>query len=677
MTFPFNLLHQVIATRSDGQFVKNVRYYFVGVREPLVVFATFVGISSHAKRRVCLLTLHKIRAMEALDGVDAFLVSAEPQRSVPEWLTADRLETVITAERLRPGRPKRTYVDAAEERLRRLEPALARKEEILGASNPLAILAKIARSLRIHPTRYQTHFFAYVLHGSNLLALLSPIDKIGRYDRTDPKRRGSSWGRRALTPTVYGSCCAQAERMVRFFLRRARKGETIKNLHLDFLIKELRCDVSSDGLGQMTIIHPLGEKIPSYGSFRYHVVTRLGLSQVHETLQSHLKARARRNSNVGNYGQRSSRVMQDLAADGYFVSMRATQEGSDRPAPALCVVRGTCTATSFVAGVGFSVGGEKGEAYRAMLFCCCAPRTYIEKLYGLREGDLARWVVTGVSPAFTSDRGPAGGRRAIDERVAELSFPIKAITPTGQAQSNAFAESSHPRGDRADDSPGFHQLSYSNADLMRRELLRAQSDNFSSSVVERLSETALAHFDATELAATPHNYVKYLQERFQVSGEEIPLEVAVRAFWTEADFRFCVDGLHLVMNGTEIQTRFYTSQKLIEKGLIEKNARLRTKVKGFILTASLKHVWINIGPELMELDATLRTPCADEDKAEPAHSVVNIEEARRRVAARTRRSSEAETLAVRKMFTDRTGYEWDEGHRKRGRAPRQPGRRAN
>lgn len=655
---------QFEAPEGFGSYQKGVRYYFCGdVHDGK---ALIVWFAKHKKEwRPHFLKPSRLEFENDFAGPAPRLKILERQFDLPPWLAAEEGDNFDELEECRPSSKKKSYRAQTEERLMKIGPALDVQMQILVAKDPLRLIVSACRRAGVKENHYrlQTWYFAYVLHADSQWALKRPRGETGKWSRRDDEHRDQKYGRHHLLGKSYGwPLVSMRAKCVASYLARCELNVTMKAIWRSALTDDFGCVVQRDEQGNPKLLHPENKPFPSYGQFRIAVVDELGLENIQKTLYGRAAVRAKAPINEGNYTGQYSNILDAVQVDAYVVSERPRAMFSDEPMQALYVAEGICMTTGAVVGVGFSLGGESGEAYRSLLFCMVAPKEYIAKIYGIPIEDLD-WIMQGLSADLRSDRGP-GGYASIVDRL-EKKFPFKTIIPSNSGQSNACVESNHPR-DIHDQEPASYVLSELNVpQMIKREIHRAVSKNKSKNISPRLSEEAIHHFFDNRLVATPHNYWRYLDGRMRTAGWNISLEAAVRAFWTPME-------LPVDKDGVRFRHRHYTSTALRTSKLSKKlRAGDHVEVTAYTFSLVFPYLWVEVDGRLIELEATTRVRTDELDLLVPISEFEETAQKLAQLNSLTRESASAAAADAEKRFEASTGIAWGAGERRRG-SPNRP-----
>jgi len=655
--------NQFRAPNGYGSMVATETYYLMR-SDPNSGECLFCWFSRRKSEwRVYLMSLTRVEFEAALTSIPPLIVPSVNPKKLPPWLS-DMDGTNFDELEMERQSAKRTYRDQVNDRYQHISLMVANSDLVLLSENPMKVLSKHALqcSPPQNPHRVQLWFFTYLVHGRNIWSLKKPTFNAGRWSREAPAHEDRKFGRPCLNAgSSYGyPTHKMREAIFHGYIKRAGLGVRMTDIHADTLVQDMGCKVEKKEGGLFRIYHPKNLPFPSYYQFRKAVIDLKGLKQVQATLYG--KERVKHSlPHQGAYTERLSNLLESLEVDAFRVGDRASSMYSDDPMSVLCVARGICATSGEVVGIGMSLGSETSEAYRAMLFSMAIPKSKLGELFGLPITD-EEWPAQGLSQSLTSDRGPGSKDLATE---LEESFPMREITPSNSGQSKALVESSQPKKTHTQGAKKF-KLSRLNAmEMARREVLRACSDNHTSSVSKRLTPDMIEHFSHYGLPATPHNLWKYMSNRMRTDGVSIPFDQAVRAFCTPTKMMVRNDGVWLGQ-------KCFRSEELASSGLLERaRPGLDLEVRGYVLQMAVRTLWIENAGKIMELNAVLRL----RDDAGQLMMTLdqlldqNIELAR--IESTTRESAQAAKAEYRGMFKEAVGKDWDAGEMKTG-APKRP-----
>ena len=680
---------QFEAPEGFGSFQKGVRYYFAGNRTNFVdgeevrtVLVVWFAKSSNKWQswRPYVMTPTRDEFEAALTSNPRKLQICVKQFNLPPWMEEvddvnfDEIEECRAAIARRKKTPHgaqerqdmpSTCRRQVEARLFKIATALDRSAEILKAPNPLKAVSATAYESKnaVHAHRIQLWFFAYVLHTENQWALKQPTHRNGLWNRRSEEHRDKKFGREALEGSCFGwSSASMRVDIVKHYLDYCGLGKTMRWIHRTVLRERYGCVTVPDADGNDTWMNPENKPFPSYGQFRSVVVDELSLEFVQVQVYGAARMKSKAVANDGCQTEQYANALEEVQVDAYYVSERPRSIHSSDPSEPLCVAEAVCVTTGAVVGVGFSLGSEKCEAYRSMLFCMAAPKDYIARLYGVPPEKL-NWIMQGICAAFTSDRGPAGHRK-LAERL-EQQFPVKTIKPSYDGQAKAPVESTHPRDTKLEGAPSYVVSELNVIQMVKRELMRAASRNHTKDISRRLSDQAIADFARERRVATPHHYWDYLTRRLRTSARPMTLEQAVRSFWTPAS-------LPVDRDGVKLGHRHYTSTAFKATGFMKQVGRTPDlEISAFTLSLVVRTIWVEVQGQLHELEATQRIRVGDEDRLVTLSELEATADLLATLRSQTRTAIGAATNRVEADFEDITGIPWSAGQR-HGGAPKKP-----
>ncbi|BBB58467.1 hypothetical protein UNDKW_0194 [Undibacterium sp. KW1] len=244
-------------------------------------------------------------------------------------------------------------------------------------------------------------------------------------------------------------------------------------------------------------------------------------------------------------------------------------------------------------GIGFSVGAETAAAYRMALFCAAIGKVKFCSLFGvdIKPDD---WPSIGISPHIINDRGPGSTAKA-DSADPELKPTIKEAAPSYAGQSKASVETTHPKQVKREGKPSYQETKLSIPQIAAQEILRTIADNHSIDVSDRLNYDALKE----GVFPTPASLWQYLDRKGRNHAVTPHFEDAVRAYLTSIEVSVRDDAVYFM------DARF-DSDALKHSGILQMAHDLgRYKLKGYMLDVCVRHLWIDLGTQLIEVDAML------------------------------------------------------------------------
>lgn len=651
---------QFVAPQGFGSFRQGVRYYFAGDRpDGSVLIVWFEKVKSNW--RVFLMTPKRTNFEDWLVGPTPKIVILQHQFSLPPWLEdAEGIEFDEIEDR-RYTKKKQTYRQQAESRLQAIMPAMGMAEKIIKADRPLKAIAAATKGheSKQNANRLKLWFFAFTLHAENLWALKQPTHAMGSWNRRAEKHIGKKFGRPSLQGATWGwSAVSLREKIIKSYDKRSGEGVTMVTIHTRALLAEFGCIVIKDSNGNDTYIHPQNDPFPTYGQFRSVVIKHYGLAKVQLKIYGAARIRAKAKSEKGFLSAPYMNLLESVHVDAYYTTEIPQAKHSNHAAARLAVAEAICATSGACVGIGFSLESETGEAYRSMLFCMCVDKTYIAKLYGISVGKL-NWVMKGLPPTFTSDRGPAGHRNLAIE--LEEQFPIKSITPSYSGQTNAFVEANHPREVQLAGAPSYVQSELDVIQMMKHEVLRACSTNHSKDISGRLRDEDIIQFSKEGLVSTPHHYWTYLENRCRTSARSLSLEQAVRAFWTPTTFK-------TDRYGIAHRHRSYKSNEFLESAFYRRcQGAGPVTVNGYMLSLIVRYIFVEVDGRLMELEPSLKTRTGDDSFEVTLSDLNEVEKTLATLKSRTRAAASAARGRFAQDCLEETGEMPNDGIRRRGK----------
>ncbi|KKX63765.1 hypothetical protein PU99_10770 [Pseudomonas putida] len=186
--------------------------------------------------------------------------------------------------------------------------------------------------------------------------------------------------------------------------------------------------------------------------------------------------------------------------------------------------------------------------------------------------------------------------------------------------------------------------------MIKRELLRAVSDNHTSDASKRMTPDMIYE----RIVTSPHAIYQYCKDRLRSSAYPMGFDEAVRRFLTPIEVR-------VESNGVYFKCRRYDSQDFRATGVYGPAARHGFKLSGYMLDLCVRCIWVDVGDRLFELDALLPI------KTERAQLYVTYseleEETRLRnlAASKMRIHKLAAESEYRKIMSENLGEGWETG----------------
>ena len=601
--------------------------------------------------------LIRLPRSEFESGIEAgSIIARNNDRAYPPWL--HQLESLDpeALEGLRVSR-KQSYRDYASNRYQHIAGLVDRRDDFFSAENMDAELARYAVACKPQQrtARVRLWLCAYLAFGEYLYALSPSFRGNGAWDRTrlaDPNKKLGRPNRRNGTNSGY-SAIPLIQRIVDSYLKRAELGKPMRAIYADAMTRDFGCKTTSSG---DHIYQPNGEPFPSSDQFSYHVKKQLGLATVQREKYGDARYRNKWARDKGKFSAATGNVMETVEADANYLRERPRQLLSDKPGDPLATCRLICQATGYAAGVGFSYGAEREEAYKAALFFSAAPKALLSRLFGLEITD-DDFPCSGIPRKWITDRG--SGYNAVGEMHANDAPAIRDMSPSWMGQSKASSESSHPRHTKLEGAPVYIQSDLTVFELAKREILRAAADNRKKDCAARLTPEMIA----ARVPANPNGMVRYLANRGRVDTVTIPLERAIRCFLNQVWFTLDATGLWFY----ELR---YASEQFDSCRLAERpRGTQQIRVPGYVAPMSVRLAWVECEGQLIEVSAQLPIRDDPQQLYLSVNELAELDLKRKELEAAQRAAKTAADIAARDRFNEATGKHWDAGTLKSGRPP--------
>lgn len=617
--------------------------------------APLTTISKLGAFKPVLTFLKRHRFEEALDAKK--ILPCELQEELPPWFLGMSIEELQHYSDPRIGR-KISHGERIDKLLAHLWPLIQNLDQVLAAELPDALINAHARACNPpqNETRMRTAFYAYICFGFCRWVLHYKVFNIGRWDRMGRNRKFGRPSRLNGADHGYGTndpemICKISEGYRKF----AGPGQHLSKIYRRTIRSIFGCVVQTDPMGVKYFVHPAGEPFPSLGQFVYRVAQEFPLEIRQIYKYGNTRVRTRLKHSQGRFAESVGNLMERTEQDAYCCDKVSVGYKAGSHLPALWVVRTRCIASGMIVGIGFSVGGEAASAYRMALFCEAIGKVKFCRLFGL-EIKLVDWPSIGISPHIINDRGPGSTAKA-DAADASFRPVIKEAAPSYSGQSKASIETTHPKQVKIEGKPHYMETRLSIPQLAIQEILRVISDNHSLDVSDRLNNDAIAK----QIFPTPVSIWHYLDNKGRNHALTMQFAEAVRAYLTPIELMVLDDAIYF-------KDQRFNSGALKKSGALQKAHTSGTyKIKGYMLDVCVRHLWVEIDMQLIEVDAML----AIRDGQEPLYiSDVELEQ-----IAQIRRDAKLELklhrLAVQaetdERFEQHTGQPFDQAIIKGGR----------
>ncbi len=605
--------------------------------------------------------LHFLPRCRFESGLDeGLIVLCEEQHELPPWFSGISVDELRQYAAPRKNR-KTTHEERIDRTLAHLWPLVQNLEQVLAAELPDALMNAHARMCnpKQNETRLRTAFYAYICFGFNRWALHYTVQLIGQWKRIGRDRKfgrpsriyGANHGYSTNDPEL-------VQQMLTGYRKFAGPGQHLSRIYRRTLISVFGCVTQTDRTGRKSFIHPAGKPFPSIGQFVYRIAQEFPLEMRQIYKYGHARVRNRLTHSQGRFAESIGNLMERTEQDAYYCNQVAKGYLRGSHLPPLWVVRIRCIASGMLVGIGFSVGSETAAAYRMALFCTAIGKVKFCSLFGIdiKPND---WPSIGISPHIINDRGPGSTAKA-DSSDPTLRPTIKEGAPSYSGQSKASVESTHPKQVKREGKPYYQETNLSIPQIAAQEILRTIADNHSIDVSDRLNNDALKE----GVFPTAASFWQYLDRRGRNHAITPNFEEAIRAYLTSIEVTVRDDAVYF-------KDARFDSNALQHSGILQKAHDLgRYKLKGYMLDVCVRHLWIDLGTQLIEVDAMLSI----RDGQEQLYiSIIEIEQLQRirgdgKLELKSHRH--AAKSEYENKFEGQTGKPFEQGVDKPGRSRR-------
>lgn len=578
-------------TKRKVKICAHVASVPAGAEAPALVASANTG-SPDAFRPV----LHYLSRHRFEQGVnDELIVPCEYQEELPPWFAGLSTDELYQYALPRVGR-KKSHHDRIDRIVAHLWPLIQNLEQVLAAESPDAVINAHARSCDPiqHETRLRTAFYAYICFGFSRWALHYAVHCIGRWDRMGHERKLGRPSRIHGAYHGYGTNDPEMiERILEGYRQFAGPGQHMSRIYRRTLTKVFGCVPQTDPLGRKTFVHPAGRPFPSLGQFIYRVAQTFPLEVRQIYKYGYARVRNRLTHSQGRFAESVGNLMERTEQDAYCCDQVAIGYLPGSHLPALWVVRIRCIASGMIVGIGFSIGAERASAYRMALFCAAIDKVKFASLFNL-ELKPDDWPSIGISPYVINDRGPGSTAKADPVDAAFMPI-IKEAAPSYSGQSKASIETLHPKKVRLEGKPHYRETRLTIPELAVQEILRAVVDNHSTDISDRLNNEALKDV----VLPSPAALWNYLDRKGRNHALNKRFEEAVRAYLTPIELIVRDDAVYF-------KDARFSSEALKRSGVLQRAHDLgRYKLQGYMLDVCVRHLWVDLGTRLIQIDGKL------------------------------------------------------------------------
>lgn len=589
------------------------------------------------------------------------IVRAEKQALLPPWLSELEGLNLFAIDSKRSNLT-RSHMERIDRQIEIIHPLVRQAESLIGAHDIDQTINRYARSCKPqqNETRVRLAFYVYVLFGRNRYALHFPIHKIGRWSRDNMESRvkqgrpseiyGKGFGNNASAELI--------EKAVNCYMRESGPGIDLRSIYREFMTRDLGCREVIGRDGNYKFLHPQGKHTLTRGMFKYHLNKQIGHFNIQRTLYGQVRTRSKIEAHQGSFTQNVCNISERTERDGYAVKdlPRGLIEGN--VLPPLYVVRSRDVASGLLTGIGFSFGGERASAYRLELFCRAISKVKFCALFGVEITE-DQWPSIGLSPRDVQDRGP-GSTDGGFARDREFRPVIRELPPSYAGQSKAPIESTNPKNRTTDDAPSYFASDKRVFELVRREIFRVLKDNETINIVDRIPPDLLTHVPRL----SPLALYGELNRRGRNDSQMMPFEDAVRTFLTRLPAK-------LTRKGVMLNSQCFSSEALRCSSLF---GRIRgpqePEVEVYVLDACLRHIWIDVDGQMIELDIQAPQRVGNEVMYLSLEELIEREKFLRRRNLEHEEHRDAVTSKFERDFFESSGKRWNGGKTVSGRPKR-------
>jgi hypothetical protein len=573
-----NIGSQMLAPDGYKNLEKGATYSFLhsDVENDRVWFVTFIDAHLAKTAKPIVLAMNRASFEEGLLS-KKIILSAE-QKKFPTWLS---WIDGVNLQRLDADRTlsKNSLFNCVSARVALIQPLLEIVDEIMNSDNPFLLINRYARKCKPiqKESRIRRWFFTYLAFGRNFWTLVPDYFCIGQWDRMKAKehdefstKRGRPSNRKGKH-SGYNVDKKMIEKIKEGYLEHSGIGISMRKIYSRSITSQFGCTVTTNLKNAKSFTHPKGEPFPSPTQFSYHAKKTFGIHSISQAKYGAARYRENKFESRGSFTNNVGFINERVEADGYFVKDRPRGLIENSVLPKLCVVRSVCAASGLLSGIGFSLGGETGIAYKCMLFCMAVGKVKFCELFGIEIKEY-QWPGEGLSPHNLFDRGPAGAAN-FTKNIGEF-FHIKGLAPAFQPMSKAIIEGSHPRDVKTSGAPIYNISTMSPIMLAKREIYQLLLDNWSSDASKRLTPDMISN----RIQGNPLGIWHFLDERGRTASQPIEFAEAVRKFLSPKTFTLKNDGVYLN------NACCFNSNQLKATGVFGKvSSSQATKIDGYIL----------------------------------------------------------------------------------------------
>lgn len=607
----------------------------------LVFFSFDSGVNSkHAERKADLLALPRKDFESAI--VSGAIVARPLQRRTPPWLS------LLGDDPLAALKAVKAAVRHIDRWFTIIEAAVTDFETIVRERDVVAAINSHARAQKQNTTRFRTKLLSFLLFGRSRWVLAPTYHLCGRYDR-DSVESTIKVGRPHKTKGArFGSRLVRAVKDLLIAGYHKHKGLGIRliDIYRRVLRESLGClsrKIKTEHGFRYEYFQPENGPVPSLRQFHYLIYKEIGRKTVRIDRFGPELERHRQQFDIGSFAEHLSNLYEKVEIDAYQLKRRG-RDPFGNELPPIWVVRLICVTSGALVGIGFSMRGEKAEAYRCALFCAAICKVTYCRMFGL-EIEADEWPCIGLAPHLISDQGAGAA-------VGIKNAPLRGLTQPYDGRAKGTIESSNPRPDKLEGAPSYLVSEKSAVQLCAEEITRTLTQNHTK-FRRRTPRMAVEG-----IPPTPIGVWKYLADLGRNDAITMDFNEAVREFLPQRPV--IVSGA-----GVTFKSQLYRPTERTDLGLL--NRPQNSEMSAHILPMSLPTIWLNGGDSLLELGAYLRFADGDMQLRLSEEELEAIEESDRQAERELREQIPATAAYFEDRHFQSTGVAVSSGTRKRGR----------
>lgn len=536
--------------------------------------------------------LLRMRGGDFEDGIRTGQISrVEPQALLPFWFEGVDAGDLNDSDARRRSK-KKAHADRMHGKVEAISPAVKVFQDVLRSDDPDRILNSYARACAMKEVRFRLCFYLYLAFGKREIVLHYRKGKIGTWSRDDnPSTAKRGAPDKDKGPGAGYNVDADMESAILETFQKYRGLGVRDNLiYARAMVDDFGCRVRERGDGHSEYYHPDGVHFPSSNEYWDHVNKKYGHGDVRSTRIGKTRERSEFSPFQGSFSANVCNLMERVETDVYVMKECPKGLFKNSPLRPLRVCRRRDVTAGKFTGIGFSLGSEKSSQYRMARFCEAINKVKFCYLFGLTI-EAHQWEGEGVCAYDAEDRG-AGASPGAFSRDPEFDAVVKALAPSGAAQSKALIEASNPRAQRDDEGDTFIPSNKNVFQLIQEEILRLIGDNNSMDVSSRVPDDLLD----VVCPRTPNNLARELDRLERNNAIPMSFDEAVRAFLTIVPAK--VD-----RRGVVLHDRVFGSKAFDATGFRDKiSGNQSIDVEIYVLEACVRHVWIDVHGRIVELD---------------------------------------------------------------------------